>query len=435
MGLFSLAGELVNDGFDTKILHLGVEKYLDKDFLLSDYIKKHSIKYAAFTLQWCQQAYDVIETTRAIKEKCPDVYITLGGYTASFFAKEILEKFSHIDGIFKGESEVPTVKLANALYNKKSLDGIPNLYWRKNGKIILNDGLYVAANEDLNRFEFFNSERMLHYDEYSRISYELDFEKENQLVTPSTSLNICLGRGCMGNCVHCGGSHSASKLVSGRDFVSYRSAEKVISEMKLMQDKFGINVFRFGFDPNNRDRSYFIDLFKKVKKEFSGKITIMYDLEGLPDKKVIDAFKECGNTDSILSITPISYSEDLRRKYKSFFFTNKQLEEVLEYLELQKILSELYFLGILGIKESENTKSKEYGESLAQRFNYVTASYYYDMEIVPASHWTLHPQKYNLKNFNTTFMEYYEENRGLKNSFESMDFCIRAEIDSVAKHQ
>ena len=35
MGLFSLAGEMIKKGFETKILHLGIEKYLNKEFLLT----------------------------------------------------------------------------------------------------------------------------------------------------------------------------------------------------------------------------------------------------------------------------------------------------------------------------------------------------------------------------------------------------------------
>ena len=68
MGLFSLASELEKSGFETEIIHLGIEKYLNKNFSISNYIKENEIKFAAFSLNWQQQSYDVIETARQIKK-------------------------------------------------------------------------------------------------------------------------------------------------------------------------------------------------------------------------------------------------------------------------------------------------------------------------------------------------------------------------------
>ena len=45
MGLFSLAGEIKKEGFNVEIIHLGIEKYLDKNFSLASYVKENNIKY------------------------------------------------------------------------------------------------------------------------------------------------------------------------------------------------------------------------------------------------------------------------------------------------------------------------------------------------------------------------------------------------------
>ena len=315
MGLFSLAGELIKNNFDAKIINLGIEKYLSKEFLLSKYIKENNIELIAFSLHWNQTSYDVIETARIIKEKCPNVFITLGGYSASFFAKEILENFSFIDSVMKGEGELSIVKLADALYKNKSLEDIPNLYWRKNSKIILNKNIYVATSEDLSKFEFFNPNNMLHYKEYSKIPYILNYSENNQLTTISTTQGICLGRGCLGNCIWCGGGYNAEKEVTGRTSLSYRSSKSVISEIKNMKEKYNINLFRFSFDPNPKDRSYLINLFNELANEFKGNINIIYNMDGLPCKNFLDTFKKACSKDSILVISPVCYSEKLRKKY------------------------------------------------------------------------------------------------------------------------
>lgn len=52
---------------------------------------------------------------KIVKEKCPQTFITLGGFTASYFAQEIMENYPFIDSIIKGEGEIPIRELAKKL--------------------------------------------------------------------------------------------------------------------------------------------------------------------------------------------------------------------------------------------------------------------------------------------------------------------------------
>lgn len=420
MGLFSLAGELVKNGFDTKILHLGIEKYLNRNFLLSEYVKENNIKFIAFTLQWYHQSYDVIETTRILKEKCPGIKISLGGLTSSFFAQEIMEKYPHIDFIIKGDGEVPIVKLAEALCNNTSFDNIPNLYYRSNNEIIFNGTGFIATSENISSYEFFNSDRMLHFEQYSKIDYSLDFSKDNQLVTPTSCIVICLGRGCLGKCIWCGGSYEAGKIISGRTVIAYRNIDHIISEIKTMHEKFNIFTFRFGFDPDDNNRSYFIKLFKKLGL-YNNNLNIMFDMEGLPDKQLLDVYKASVSADSVLSITPTCADENLRKKYRDFFFTNEQLEQTLDYMEELKIKSEIYFSRVPGVSKKENNHSEQYAKYLEQKYKYITFAYTFDLEIVPASMWSITPKKYKLTNARNSFDDYYNLTKDVEKSFENTE--------------
>ena len=422
MGLFSIAGELEKEGFETKILHLGIEKYLDKDFSIVDYIKENNIKFVAFSLHWHQTSYDVIETARAIKEDCPDIFISLGGYTSSFFAEEIMEKFPFIDAVIKGEGEIPIKQLAKAIYEDLPLGGIPNIYWRKDGVVLFNDNMYVATSEDLNNFEFFNPERMLHYNEYAKVPMRLEYSKPNQLTNTITEQGVCLGRGCYGNCAWCGGGYLSGKMLSGRHSLSYRNAENVIAEIKTLKEKYNFESFRFSFDSNPTDRSYLIDLFNKIAQAFNGDINAIYNIDGLPDKTFLNAFKKAFSGNSILQLSPVIKNEELRKKYKSFFFTNEQLEEVLKYMEEIGIKAELYFSDIPGVKKQENEVSKKYGEYLQNKYSSIKAVYNYPITIEPASPWTYNPQKYNLKYTPKNFIDYYNETKAVTKSFVSNAF-------------
>ena len=422
MGLFPLAGELEKAGFDTTILHLGVEKYLDKDFSIVDYIKNNLVNLVAFSLHWHQTSFDVIETARMIKEKCQNVFISLGGYTSSFFAEEILEKFPYIDAIVKGEGEIPMKELATALAENKSLDDVPNLYWRKNGQIHQNKNLFVASNDDLDTFEFFNPEKMLHYNEYSKVPYTLEYSKPNQLTSPMTEQGICLGRGCYGNCAWCGGGYLSNKIISGRQSLSYRNIDNVISEIKELKEKYHFEYFRFSFDADPSDRSYLVKLFTKIYDTFNGEINAIYNIDGLPDKEFLDAFKNAFSDKSVLQLSPVFANEELRRKYKSFFYTNEQLEKTLEYMDKRNISSELYFSEMPGVEKQENEKSKKYGEYLKSKYKCIKGVYNYPITIEPASPWTYNPEKYNLKFTPKNFINYYNETKNIDESFAGSEF-------------
>lgn len=121
MGIYSLCHQLVINGFDAEVLHLSVEKYLDKNFSAAKYVKDNNIKFIALSLHWHPQSYDVIEIAKSIKKENPGAFISLGGFTASYFAKEILEKFSFIDAIIKGEGEIPIAELAKNVLRKKKI--------------------------------------------------------------------------------------------------------------------------------------------------------------------------------------------------------------------------------------------------------------------------------------------------------------------------
>mgnify|MGYP000799422764 CR=1 FL=1 len=53
MGIYSLCHQLVINGFDAEVLHLSVEKYLDKSFSAAKYVKDNNIKFIAYCWMLC----------------------------------------------------------------------------------------------------------------------------------------------------------------------------------------------------------------------------------------------------------------------------------------------------------------------------------------------------------------------------------------------
>ncbi|MDD3236685.1 MAG: cobalamin-dependent protein [Candidatus Gastranaerophilales bacterium] len=423
MGLYSLANELEKEGFNAEIIHLGIEKYLDKKFKLSKYVRDNDIKFVAFSLHWHPQSFDVIESIRILKEQNPNVFVMIGGFTASYFGREILDLFPFVDTVLKGEGEAPIKMLAKKVCLKEvDFSDIPNLFWRKNGSVVLNDKKFVASNEDLDSFEFFDIKKMRNYQSYAKVPFFLDYAFENALERlPMSSQGVCIGRGCEGNCTWCGGGADAMKCVTGRDFVSYRNVENILDEIKMLKKDCGIEVFRFAFDPQPKKREFLIRLLNRIAEEFSGTLKTSFTLNGLPDKVFLDAYSKAFSPDSILAISPEFASEDLRKFHKSFFYTNKELENILVYMEELKIKSELYFAILPCVDEVENVKSETYAKKLKEKYKYIDKYYIIPIIYEPAAPWTMNPEKYGVDFVPKKFIDYYNSSKNVENSFENID--------------
>jgi len=99
----------------------------------------------------------VLGVAKRVKQAFPSVYILLGGFTASLYHEEILRNFDEVDGVIRGEAETPLLELAHILLQgKEDLFSVPNLTWRRKGRIMINPLSYVASEKDLNRLSFTN---------------------------------------------------------------------------------------------------------------------------------------------------------------------------------------------------------------------------------------------------------------------------------------
>ena len=105
MGLIPVADYAGRNGCPTKILHYGLARLQDRDFDIITYIRELEPKVVGLSLHWFLTSNAVIRLAEKIKKAFPDIFIVLGGYTSSYFAKEILEDHPCVDGIVRGDGE------------------------------------------------------------------------------------------------------------------------------------------------------------------------------------------------------------------------------------------------------------------------------------------------------------------------------------------
>ena len=116
-------------------------------------------------MHWHFQTYDVLEAAKQLKQSIPDSKIILGGFTATYFADDIIDNFDAVDMVIKGDSEIPLL----SIIENKSLKEIPNLVWRKGNKIFINPQTYAMSKDILDSLSFTNFSLIEHFNEYKKL--------------------------------------------------------------------------------------------------------------------------------------------------------------------------------------------------------------------------------------------------------------------------
>lgn len=127
-----------------------------------------------------------------------------------------------LDIVVSAEEEFVFSLISN---NNITLDTIPNIAYRKNGQIIINQQL-------------FKHDLKLPVPCIDQINHKLYKRPDKDEMQAS----IVIGRGCPGRCIYC-----IAPIVGGK-YARYREIEEIIAEIKLYYEKYKITNFYFSAD-------------------------------------------------------------------------------------------------------------------------------------------------------------------------------------------
>jgi radical SAM superfamily enzyme YgiQ (UPF0313 family) len=387
-----MAGLLRENNIDVEIIHLDLEI----DTRVEAILDFNRLDAVGMDCHWVNQGLAVINLAKAIKRIKPGVFIFLGGYTASFFAREVLENYSFIDAVIRGDGEVPILELCKALCRRPSvsLEHVRNLAWREgNNKIVFNPFSYAAGSREMDLFDFAGMDLLRNREFY------LDFSRYWTGFSPLDRRPLFLleiGRGCRYNCVYCGGNARAQEYISGRRDLAVRSVDAVTATVKKAVS-FGYKLFLASFEFEGSDRWY-IDLFRRIKEERLD-IDFAYESWGIPSNLLIDELSRCFDR-AIITISPDSGDNRLRKKSMDnrLFYTNSRLEECLDYIGGKNNLKVQLYFGYFLPGDTEETvySTMDYLSKLFFKYSYFAEIIYMNFNTDPCSSLFLDPGKYNL---------------------------------------
>ncbi|MEM2905697.1 MAG: radical SAM protein [Candidatus Bathyarchaeia archaeon] len=403
VGLLAIAAFLEDHGFNTRVVHTGLEQMLDERFEPSKTAKRFRPEVVAIDLHWCSHAYDAVELARACKESL-GCAVVLGGFTASFFDAEILKRFPFIDAVVRGEGELPMLRFMESLDEGLDLTAVPNLSYRRGEAIVRNPLSYVADEEAVSQLDFTRLSLLEHWEDYIRLmSLKSRLDEPNFLRRGWLSV----GRGCSFNCSYCGGGLEAQRIISGRTQPVFRRKEKVVEDIVKLQER-SVRELYVDFDPYPEDRRYYRELFEMLRRE---KVDIGCELLtwGLPDDEFIADF--AGTFDpyfSMITISPETGSEPVRRLNRGCPYSNEALTRQVEALQKSGVYAQLFFsVGLTGETPRDFTSTIKLAEQLKGRFQNIIGPWCYGVAIEPAAPRFLNPKAHGLTLYRKRFMDFY----------------------------
>ena len=406
MGLFPIASHLKEHGFGVEIVHLDLESHLS----LEEILEPASVDAVGMDCHWINQALTVTETAKMIKGLAPHLFLFLGGYSASFFAREILEGHPCIDAVIRGDGELPAVELCQALADIKarrpgaSLERVSNLVWRReNGEVTENERRYVATSRHMDELRYADLPLLRNWDLYRDLCrFWTRFPEINS--QPLFFLEI--GRGCSYNCSFCGGNSKAQKRIGHRTGQILRSPESVLETVR-QGASLGFSLFYTCFESESSEE-WALELLGRIREE-GLRISFGYGAWRLPSQRLTDALATtCEHV--LAELSPESASEDLRRLNKDhrLFYSNAELEGCLEYAGSKRNVKVQAYFGypLPGDTESSVRQTMAYARELAGRFGRFAEFPYTNLSTDPGSLMHLDPEKLDVHMEVKTFEDY-----------------------------
>jgi len=230
IGFVSIASTLEKQGYRVRIVNLALRMLNSKSFDPERYIKKMQAEAFGIDLHWMPHVHGAVNLAKMCKRLHENVPVIMGGLSASYFHREILESLPEVDFVLRGDStERPMVELMEAISGEGKLSDVPNLSYREGSRVVINPLSYVPDNLD---------------------DFRLDYEYMFRSIIKTRSLDalpfyeflerpimaVLTRKGCESNCIACGGSSYAYSRVCNRHSVALRRPEMVVEDILKIQE-------------------------------------------------------------------------------------------------------------------------------------------------------------------------------------------------------
>jgi len=346
-GFFSLASYLEGRGFRVGIFNIAARMVSDQRFDPTRLLRGVDAKVFAIDLHWLVHAHGALELARIVKE-LKEVPVVLGGFSATYYWREILEGHPYVDAVVLGDTTEPCFhRLVEKVERGEvsRLDDVCNIAYRdSSGRIRYNGITFVP--ESLDDFAP-NYEAVVKVMTRSGISNSLPWS--GFLKHPITA--VMTYRGCPFNCLGCGGSSFTYHAIFRRSKPGVKSPETLVREFREITERLKAPIF-FVNDLQVLGRS-FIEKLTRLLAEEKSDVEIFFEFFTPPPRDVLELYRKSGER-VYLQISPESHDETVRINYGRSYTNSQLLHFVRAVKELSFERLDLYFMVGLPLQTEES---------------------------------------------------------------------------------
>ncbi|MDT7544886.1 MAG: hypothetical protein QOE99_996, partial [Actinomycetota bacterium] len=146
IGMTSIAAYLEANNYNTRIVNLAYRMLRKPGYDVPARIASLHPTVFGIDLHWLPHANGALGIAELVKSVRPESKVLLGGLSASYFHRELMENPA-VDFVLRGDStEEPCRQLLQALREGGPLEAVENLTWRRpDGTVVVNPLTFVPA--------------------------------------------------------------------------------------------------------------------------------------------------------------------------------------------------------------------------------------------------------------------------------------------------
>jgi hypothetical protein len=257
--------------------------------------------HVGLVLHWQETAHGLLTALDAVKLWNPAVITFCGGFTASYFAENLLETVPGLDYVVVGDPELPVYQLLQGI----PPESIANLVRRdRSGTVVRNANRWLMEQPLLDSLSF------------AGLHFLIDADRYLEKINTKLGFPVFLGRGCIFDCDYCGGSRQAFRLHSGRHRPVTRSLAAILADLRALKGQTRLLYICYENDP-----SFVSALFRAIAEdtELRGCFTLHYGAWHLLDPQFLQNYRAAFDDRAIVPLfefSPEVYSDASRAKIK-----------------------------------------------------------------------------------------------------------------------
>lgn len=288
MGSFGLCDCLRQQGIAAKIFNPALYPETGMRDRLLAVLAEFAPTHVGFACHWQETGHGLLAALDVVREWSPTAPTLCGGFTASYFAEDLLRTVPALDCVVTGDPEEP---VAHLLQGHPPAE-IANLVWRECGEIRRSASHWLIGQQQLDRLAFGDCASLIDADLYFRkINAKLGFP-------------LLLGRGCAFDCAYCGGSRHAFRLHSGRLLPVTRSVAAILADLHRLKSWTRVLYICYENDPGLVKR-----LFRAIAGDplLQGHFTMHYGAWHLLDAEFLTLYRQafdCSSMPPVIEFSP-----------------------------------------------------------------------------------------------------------------------------------